>query len=74
MGEPRTFPVVVEKGEQNFSACSPDLPGCVASGSTLEGTLKNMKQAIVFHLHGLEEDSRPIPSSSTVDARLLTVG
>jgi len=74
MGEPRTFAVVVEKGEYNFSAYSPDLPGCVTTGSTLEETLKNMKEAIIFHLQGLEEDSRPIPSSSTVDARLLTVG
>lgn len=44
--------IVVEKGEHNFSAYSPDLAGCVATGNTIEETIENMKEAISFHLEG----------------------
>ena len=74
MGKPRNFAVIVEKGEHNYSAYSPDLPGCVTTGNTIAQTLENMKEAIAFHLQGLQEDSQRIPASSTVAAQLLTVG
>jgi len=74
MAERVTYAVIGEKGERNFSAYVPDLPGCVTTGSTVEETLENMRQAIAFNLHGLAEDSQPIPPSSTVAAELLTVG
>ncbi len=57
------FLVVIEKSEDNYSAYSPDLPGCVATGSTREEAERNMHEAIVMHLDGLREDNLPIPGS-----------
>jgi len=53
--------VVIEPAGRNYSAYSPDLPGCVATGATREETHTKMKQAIAVHLHGLREDHQPIP-------------
>jgi predicted RNase H-like HicB family nuclease len=47
--------VVIEKGESNFSAFSPDVEGCIATGDTLEETVRDMKDALEFHLEALEE-------------------
>ena len=55
------FLVVVEKAENNFSAYSPDLPGCVATGTTIEETTANMREAVRMHIDGLLEDNLPIP-------------
>lgn len=48
----------------NFSAWSPDLPGCVATGDTLEEAEREMRAAIAFHLEGLTEDGDAIPDPS----------
>jgi predicted RNase H-like HicB family nuclease len=74
MSEPRRFAVIVEKGNHNYSAYSPDLPGCVTTGNTVEETLENMKEAISFHLQGLQEDAQSIPASTSVAVQLLTIG
>ncbi len=55
-GKTQKYLIVIEKAETNFSAYSPDLPGCVATGKTLEEAEEQMYEAIVFHLEGLEED------------------
>ena len=55
------FLIVVEKANGNYSAYSPDLPGCVATGETREQTERNMYQAIEMHLRGLVEDHQPVP-------------
>jgi predicted RNase H-like HicB family nuclease len=55
------FLVIIEKGENNYGAYSPDLPGCVAVGDTLEEVEKNMREAIEMHLEGMIEDHEPIP-------------
>ncbi len=57
------FLIVVEKAENNYSAYSPDLPGCVATGKTREEVTQNMHQAIEMHIHGMLEDRIPIPKS-----------
>lgn len=60
--------VIIERAENNFSAYSPDLPGCVATGDTKEETLQRMREAIAIHLEGLREDGLPVPPpSSTAD-------
>ena len=46
--------VIVERTETGFSAFSPDLQGCVATGATREETEQNMKEAIRFHLEGMQ--------------------
>ena len=57
------FLVVIEKAKGNYSAYSPDLPGCVATGATREDVERNMHEAIEMHIHGLAEDNLPIPES-----------
>lgn len=60
------YAIVVEKTEHNFSAYVPDLPGCIATGQTIEETENEIHQAIVFHIEGLREDGLPIPQPSSV--------
>ncbi len=60
--------IVIEKTETGYSAYSPDLLGCVSTGSTPEETEKNMREAIKFHLDGMREEGMEIPSPSTVSA------
>jgi len=59
------FLVVIEKANTNYSAYSPDLPGCVATGVTREEAEKNIYEAIEMHIHGLIEDELPIPESKS---------
>lgn len=59
------FLVVIEKANGNYSAYSPDLPGCVATGSTREEVEKSMHEAIEMHVKGLLEDKLPIPESQS---------
>jgi len=64
----RRFLIVVEKANGNFSAYSPDLPGCVATGATPEETTARMHEAIDLHIQGLREDQLPIPEPSATAA------
>ncbi len=57
------FLVVIEKANGNYSAYSPDLPGCIATGATREEAERNMHEAIELHVKGLLEDNTPIPES-----------
>ena len=59
------FLVVIEKAGRNYSAYSPDLPGCIATGRTHEETAINMHEAIEMHVQGMIEDKLPIPESHT---------
>ncbi|HVS30743.1 MAG TPA: type II toxin-antitoxin system HicB family antitoxin [Thermoanaerobaculia bacterium] len=67
------FLVVLEDAGANFSAYSPDLPGCVATGATREEAEANMYEAIQLHIEGLREDGQPIPHS-TSHAEYIVVG
>jgi predicted RNase H-like HicB family nuclease/predicted RNA binding protein YcfA (HicA-like mRNA interferase family) len=55
------YAIVIEKAEGNFSSYVPDLPGCIATGATLEETERAIRDAIAFHLEGLRDDGLPIP-------------
>ncbi len=62
------YAIVIETADSNYSAYVPDLPGCVATGSTIEETERAICEAIGFHLEGLRADDLPIPpASSRVD-------
>ena len=62
------YAIVIEKTESNYSAYAPDLPGCVATGATVEEVEEQMREAIAFHVEGLREDGLPVPeASSTVE-------
>jgi predicted RNase H-like HicB family nuclease len=58
------FLVVIEKADGNYSAYSPDLPGCVATGATPEETKQRMAEAIALHIRGLREDGLTVPEPS----------
>jgi predicted RNase H-like HicB family nuclease len=66
------FLVIIEKGSQNYGAYSPDLPGCVAVGDTVEEVEKNMHEAIKMHIRGMIEDHEPIPIPQTT-ARYMDI-
>ena len=59
------FLIVIEKAEANYSAYSPDLPGCIATGATREAAEKNMHESIELHVKGMKEDNLPIPESTS---------
>jgi len=62
------YAIVIEKAEGNYAAYVPDLPGCVATGATVEETEKLIREAMELHLAGMREDGAPIPPpSSQVD-------
>jgi predicted RNase H-like HicB family nuclease len=61
----KRYLILIEGGPpSNYSAWSPDLPGCVATGDTLEEVEREMRAAIALHLQGLAEDGEPIPEPS----------
>jgi predicted RNase H-like HicB family nuclease len=55
------YAIVIEQAETNYSAYVPDLPGCVATGTTIGEVEQEIREAIAFHLDGLREDGSPIP-------------
>jgi predicted RNase H-like HicB family nuclease len=62
------YAVVIETGETGFGAYVPDLPGCVAAGSTRAEVVRLIQEAIEFHIEGLKENGEPIPEpASTVE-------
>jgi len=59
------YAIVIEKGENNFGAYVPDLPGCVAVGDSIEETRREIQEAIAFHIEGLRADGLAIPEPSS---------
>ena len=59
------YAVVIERANGNYSAYVPDLPGCVATGDTIEETEAEIREAILFHLEGMREDGIAIPQPET---------
>ena len=62
--------VIIVEADGNYSACAPDLLGCVATGRTREETKERMREAIAFHLEGLREDGVPAPDARTYAAHI----
>jgi len=59
------YAVVIEKGDHNYSAYVPDLPGCVAVAKTRAAVVKLIHGAIAFHIEGLKKDGEPVPKASS---------
>ncbi|WP_217359194.1 type II toxin-antitoxin system HicB family antitoxin [Anabaena sp. UHCC 0204] len=59
------YTVIYERGETNWGAYVPDLPGCISIGDTLAEVQENIKEAIELYLEVLKEDGKPIPKPST---------
>jgi predicted RNase H-like HicB family nuclease len=71
--EMRRYLIVIEETGTGYSAYSPDLPGCVATGATRAKVEGEMRAAIEFHLDGLRRAGEPIPSPRS-DASYCEVG
>ena len=59
------YAVVIEEAGSNFSAYVPDLPGCIATGQSIEEVENEIRSAIQFHLEGMKQDGLPIPKPSS---------
>ncbi len=64
-GNKMKYLVVIEETQTGYSAFSPDLPGCIATGTTREDAEKNMKEAISFHVKGMTQEGLKVPKPHT---------
>ena len=55
------YVIVIEPSKTGYAAFSPDVPGCVATGKTVEQTLSEMRAALAFHFEGMAEAGEPLP-------------
>ncbi len=60
------YAIVIEKADSNYSAYVPDLPGCVASGGSVQAVEIEIRDAIRFHIEGLKEDGLPVPAPTSI--------
>lgn len=59
------YAIVIENAGSNLSAYVPDLPGCVATGSSIAEVEDAIREAIEMHLNGMREDGEAIPLPSS---------
>ena len=64
----KKYLIVIEETSTGFSAYSPDLPGCVSTGSTRQEIEANMRDAIAFHLDGLRQEGESVPEPHSYSA------
>lgn len=64
------YAIIIEKADKNYSAYVPDLPGCVAVGDTLEEVEEAIREAIEFHLEGMQEEGLSIPEPKSIGKML----
>ncbi len=62
------YMIIIEKAGKNYSAYSPDVDGCMATGKTVEDAKKNYLETLAFHFEGLKEDGLPIPQPTSAFA------
>ena len=60
------YAIVIEKAEANYSAYVPDLPGCVATGDSVEEAEQHIREAIKFHIEGMRLDGDEVPEPSSL--------
>lgn len=65
MAEPLTYAVIIERSRGGYGAYVPDLPGCVATGTTEELVRQRIREAIELHLRAMRSDGDPIPEPSS---------
>jgi predicted RNase H-like HicB family nuclease len=62
----KRYAIVIEKAASNYSAYVPDLPGCIATGDTVDEVERELREAIQFHIKGLKEDGLPVPEPTSL--------
>jgi predicted RNase H-like HicB family nuclease len=62
----KIYTIIIERGENDYSAYVPDLPGCVVTGTTINELKKRIRDVIQMHLEGMREDGEPVPDPSTL--------
>jgi predicted RNase H-like HicB family nuclease len=67
----KKYLIVIEKTKTGFSAYSPDISGCIATGKTKKDVEQNMYEAIQFHLDGLKKDGLQLPQNNTESEMLV---
>jgi predicted RNase H-like HicB family nuclease len=67
------YTVIYESGKRNWSAYVPDLPGCIATGKTRRLVEKLIREAIEFHIEGLQARGEKVPEPS-IEAGKVKVG
>jgi len=60
------YAVVIEKADGNYSAYIPDLPGCIATGDTVAAVESEIRDAIRFHIDGLQADRIAAPQPTSI--------
>ncbi len=65
--------VIVEQAPNNYSAYSPDVPGCASAGDTVEETLSNFREALQMHIEGILEEGDAVPVTSGVTAEFVEI-
>ena len=60
------YAVVIEKADGNYSAYVPDLPGCIAAGETVADVEREIREAIRFHIEGLQADGLAVPEPTSI--------
>jgi predicted RNase H-like HicB family nuclease len=58
--------IVIESAGKGYSAFSPDLPGCIATGKSVDETRARMREAVRLHVQGLQEDGLPVPPARAI--------
>lgn len=66
----REYLVILEPGEKNWGAYSPDVPGCIATGATRDEVEKLFREALEFHLEGMVEEGLAIPEPASVASKV----
>ena len=67
------YAVIIEGEGASFSAYVPDLPGCVAAGSSVEEAEALIREAVELHVASLREHGEPVPPPSTAAVRVVDV-
>lgn len=65
--------IIIERSPGNYGAWAPDLPGCIATGATVEECEAEMREAIAFHLEGMRLDGEPIPEPTAVATSVVDI-
>lgn len=68
----KEYTVIYERGARNWSAYVPDLPGCIATGTTRQDVENRVREAIDFHIEGLVARGQPVPEPS-VEAGTVSI-